>query len=241
MVENTQAWTPAGPDVAATYAAWPDPLASLARAEIPAVLLPQVYPVEHCRGLVERFVERELMRDPNQALPEGGRTRTDIGASLGNLGNDRERFFARAEWTRSLFQQLFEGFIDPVATIYHYLQALAGGKVVKTAEEPDGRQYGPAIFRIHYTSHAYRPHIDHVTLREKRFDYAVSRFEHQFAGVLCLQNAALDGQSVQAVLHRCLWTPQVQPHMAEGFYQYAADHQVENYRVELEPGDLYFF
>ena len=129
-----------------------------------------------------------------------------------------------------------------MATLYRQLQALAGDKRVKTAREPDGRLYGPAIFRVHYDSHAYRPHFDHVVLREKRFDYAVSRFEHQFAGVMCLQNADAEQPGVQAILHRCLWTEQVQPYIAEGRYdEYAAARGIERGRVELEPGDLYFF
>lgn len=30
---------------------------------------------------------------------------------------------------------------------------------MKVAREPDGRRYGPAIFRIHYGGHAYQPHL----------------------------------------------------------------------------------
>ena len=47
---------------------------------------------------------------------------------------------------------------------------------------------------------------------------------------------------VQAVLHRCLWTEEIQPYIAEGgFHEYAAAHGVEHCEVALEPGDLYFF
>ena len=68
--------------------------------------------------------------------------------------------------------------------------ALSPGKQeVKTAREPDGSRYGPAIFRVHYETHSYKPHIDHVKYREQRTNYDVYRFEHQFAGVLCVQNA----------------------------------------------------
>ncbi|MDE2797804.1 MAG: hypothetical protein OXI94_03950, partial [Gemmatimonadota bacterium] len=123
-----------------------------------------------------------------------------------------------------------------------HLQALASNKEVKTARERDGRLYGPAIFRIHYETHAYSPHIDHVVLREKRFNYEVARFTHQFAGVLCVQNADSAGPGVQAVLHRCLWTEEIQPYIAEGrFHEYAVAHGVAHCEVALEPGDLYFF
>jgi hypothetical protein len=170
------------------------------------------------------------------------RSRIDIGSSLNNRGADKEAFLQHAAGTRALFGTLFDGFDDPVQTLYHALSQLAPGKQVRTAREPDGRLYGPAIFRIHYGGHTYRPHIDHVTLREQRFDYAVSRFPHQFAGVLCLQNASHAGRTTQAILHRCLWTPEVQPYIEAGtFPDYAAEHRITAYHVDLEPGDLYFF
>ena len=234
-------WVPARPDVDSVFARYPDPLRALSEAGIPAILLPRVYPPEQCAGLIGRFVERNLMKDPGDFRP-GDRTRVDIGTSLGNRGNDREGFLASSAATHELFSTLFEGFDDPVRLIYDYLQRLAPGKKVMTAREPDGRRYGPAIFRVHYESHSYKPHIDHVTLREKRFDYAVTRFEHQFAGVLCLQNATRDAETTQALLHRCLWNEEVQPHIEEGtFPRYAAARRVQNYRVDLGPGDLYFF
>jgi hypothetical protein len=81
-----------------------------------------------------------------------------------------------------------------------------------------------------------------VVLREERFNYAVSRYRHQFAGVLCFQNATHQGESTQAILHQCLWTPQIQPHIAGNtFHQYAAENNIAHCRVDLEPGDLYFF
>ena len=233
-------WTPATPDVDSVLARYPDPLRALSQAEIPAILLPRVYPPGQCAGLIGRFIERNLMQDPGDFRP-GDRTRVDIGTSLGNRGNDREGFLASSAATHELFSTLFDGFDNPVHLIYEYLQRLGPGKKVMTAREPDGRRYGPAIFRVHYESHSYKPHIDHVTLREKRFDYAVACFEHQFAGVLCLQNAR-DAETTQALLHRCLWNEEVQPHIEEGtFPRYAAARHVQNYRVDLGPGDLYFF
>ncbi|MDE2700038.1 MAG: hypothetical protein OXI23_14290, partial [Gemmatimonadota bacterium] len=180
-----------GPDACA------DPLGALARAEIPAILLPQVCTPADCQRLMERFAERGLLRAAGDE-----RTRIDIGTSLGNLGGDQEAFLADAEETHALFATLFAGLLDPVQLLYRHLQALASNKEVKTARERDGHLYGPAIFRIHYETHAYSPHIDHVVLREKRFNYEVARFTHQFAGVLCVQNADSAGPGVQAVLHR---------------------------------------
>jgi hypothetical protein len=236
-------WTPAGPDIESVLERYADPLRALSEARMPAILLRRAYDPAQCDGLLRRFVERGLMPAPDDAaVAAQSGLRIDIGTSLGNRGNDREAFLSHAEETQALFGMLFDGFDDPVSTIYEALSRLAAGKTVQVAREPDGRLYGPAIFRIHYGGHSYKPHIDHVTLREKRWNYAVSRFEHQFAGVLCFQNASHDGETTQATLHRCLWTPEVQPAIEAGtFHAYAAERQIPHYRVELEPGDLYFF
>ncbi|MCB0109250.1 MAG: hypothetical protein KDE53_25180, partial [Caldilineaceae bacterium] len=234
-------WSPAEPDLQAVLAAHPDPLRALAGAEMPAIVLRQAYDPAQCMPLLQRFTDWGLMRDP-KATTADQRNRIDIGTSLGNRGQDKERFLAHAVATQALFRILFTGFDDPVQCMYNALQQLAGEKTVKVAQEPDGRQYGPAIFRIHYDSHAYKPHIDHVTLRERRFDYAVSRFEHQFAGILCLQNASQQGHAAQTIIHQCLWTEAIQPHIAnETFHEYAAANGLGSYKIALAPGDLYFF
>jgi hypothetical protein len=237
---SNEDWTPAEPSVDHILSIHPDPLASLARGEIPAIVIRQAYKPTDGLALIDRFIERELIDDPKSENAGGQRGRIDIGTSLGNRGNDRSDFFSHADETRKLFSGLFEGYPDPVGCMYDALSALAIDKTVATACEPDGRTYGPAIFRIHYEGHRYKPHIDHVTLREKRFDYAVTRFKHQFAGILCMQNTG--GQSTQSVLHRCSWTPDIQPHIEDDtFYDYAAENNVHSFQVDLEPGDLYFF
>ncbi len=237
-----ETWLPEGPNLNSVTARYGSPLHALSRAEIPAIVLRQAYDPDQCAGLIRRFIDRGLMRDPSEVDSDDKRTRIDIGTSLGNRGNDRNDFFEHAALTRDLFGHLFDGFDNPVDVIYGSLSALAAGKRVLTAREPDTRLYGPAIFRIHYTHHTYVPHIDHVTLREKRFNYEVSRFEHQFAGVLCFQNAAQAGPATQAILHRCLWTEDVESHIAaNAFHEYARQNNIEHCRVDLEPGDLYFF
>jgi hypothetical protein len=235
-------WKPAEPDVQTVLARHSDPLRALADAEIPAIVLRQVYDPAHGQGLIQRFINWGLIRDPNDTNSADKRMRIDIGTSLGNRGNDQEGFLRHAVYTHKLFAHLFDDFTDPVKTLYDQLAALAGDKEVKTAREPDGRLYGPAIFRNHYTSHRYPPHIDSVRLREKRTNYAVHRFEHQFAGILCFQNAAHGDHVSETILHNCLWTPEIQPYVAtDTFNQYAQENQIENYRVTLAPGDLYFF
>ncbi len=180
--------------------------------------------------------------DPRGAGLRAGRKRIDIGTSLGNRGTDKETFLLHAAGTLELFKTLFDGFKNPVQTMYDSLSALAKGKKVMGAREPDGRRYGPAIFRIHYGDHAYAPHFDHVGLREKRFDYAVSRFKNQFAGILCLQNDTPKGGGTQTIVHHRLWTPEVQPSLAAGtFHAYADENKIGCCAVGLNPGDLYFF
>jgi hypothetical protein len=238
---------------------------------VPALVIRQAFPLQSCQRLIERLVAKELLYDPRKpvpkkffdaAIPEGhfregrnkqasrawdagtatGRRRIDIGTSLGYRGSDPDGFFAHSRESQELFADLFSSGEDPVRILYDALQDLSRTKTVVTAHEPDGRQYGPAIIRAHYGGYTYKPHFDSVRLREKREGYAVHEFEHQFAGVLVLQNTQLGEVSAQCILHQCLWQPQVDSHLRGGtFHEYAAREGVANVEVILEPGDLYFF
>ncbi len=235
-------WLPAEPDLETVCQTYNDPIYALSQAEIPAIILRDAYSPTQCQGLIERFTNMGLMRDEADVSSADKRTRIDIGTSLGNRGGDKSKFLAHAKTTEHLFRFLFHGFDNPVDLIYKSLDILSPGKEVKVAREPDGSRYGPAIFRVHYETHSYKPHIDHVKYREQRTDYAVYRFEHQFAGVLCVQNADEKGEGTQAILHRCLWSERIQPYIAEEtFDRYAANNGIENYQVNLQQGDLYFF
>ena len=239
---NNSEWNPAEPDLATICNTYKDPIYTLSQAEIPAIILRNAYSPEQCHGLIDRFTYMGLMRDENELNSADKRTRIDIGTSLGNRGSKKQHFLAHAEATHHLFKFLFDGFDNPVDLIYDSLSAVSPGKDVKIAREPDGSLYGPAIFRVHYETHSYKPHIDSVKYREQRTDYAVYRFQHQFAGVLCVQNADENGKGTQAILHRCLWSEEIQPYIAEEtFDQYAKENNIENCQVELEQGDLYFF
>ena len=153
-----------------------------------------------------------------------------------------KRFSHICEETHALFNRLFDDGNDPIQLMYESLAALSCDKSVMTAQEPDGRRYGPAIIRAHYGGYTYAPHFDSVRLREKRADYAVHQFDHQFAGVLVLQNTHLADRTAQCRLHRCLWNEGVDPHLKAGtFHEYAAEQNVPSVEVVLEPGDLYFF
>jgi len=236
-------WRPAEPDVRTIRSHYPDPLRTLAQADIPAIILRGAYPASDCAGLIRRFIDRGLMPDPaDPLLAAEGRKRIDIGTSLGNRGGDKEAFLQHAAGTNELFATLFDGFKNPVQTMYDALSALAVDKTVTGAREPDGRRYGPAIFRIHYGDHAYAPHFDHVGLREKRFNYAAGRFKNQFAGILCLQNDTPEGGGTQTIVHHRLWTPEVEPSLIAGsFHAYAEENNIGCCAVGLNPGDLYFF
>ena len=180
-----------------------------------------------------------------QSAADSGRARIDVGSSLGYRGADPEGFFAHSRETLALFARLFgpgSGVADPVQALYGALQSLAGARRVMTAREPDGRLYGPAIVRAHYGGYTYAPHFDSVRLREKRTDFAVHGFAHQFAGVLVLQNACLGDSTAQSTIHRCLWEPDIDPHLKAGtFHDYARERGLPKTTVHLEPGDLYFF
>jgi hypothetical protein len=270
-IAETQAWRPTEPDLRAAFQAHPRPLDALAEGAIPAIVLRGAYPAELCQRLYAKLIAEELLYDPARpiaakfleaSIPEGyyregrqgtdqqnwqdrvaeGRRRIDIGTSLGYRGSDPAAFLAHAAETHRLFARLFADLPSPVALLYERLTDLAPGKRAVTAHEPDGLLYGPAIIRAHYGGYSYRPHFDSVRLREKRADYAVHAFEHQFAGVLVLKNSEREGRTAQCILHHYLWQPEVQPHLDAGtFHDFAAARGIGNTQVHLEPGDLYFF
>jgi hypothetical protein len=270
--DASSVWNLAEPDLETIFSQHPAPLEELAAGTIPAIVLRGAFGSEACRRLVARLIEEDLLYDPagpipeamrEAAIPEGyyregrsaepshawqarvaeGRTRIDIGTSLGYRGSDQEAFFAHSKETHTLFARLFsDDEENPIRLLYDRLSQLAPGKRAVIAHEADGRRYGPAIIRAHYGGYTYRPHFDSVRLREKRDDYAVHQFEHQFAGVLVLQNSQLGEKTAQCILHRCLWQPEIDPHLKAGtFSAYARQHDIENIEVRLEPGDLYFF
>lgn len=264
-------WQPVEPDLETALGRFAFPLDELAAGNIPAIVCRNAWPAAECRDLIQHLVDEELLYDPHQPIPEkfqkqvipegyyregrsefptlawnetkaAGKARIDIGTSLGYRGSDREAYFAHSAATIALFERLFAGRNDPIRLLYDSLEALSRNKKVVAAHEADGRRYGPAIIRAHYGGYTYRPHFDSVRLREKRDDYAVSQFEHQFAGVLVLQNSTAAGRTAQAILHHCLWTEEIDPHVKAGtFHEYAREQGIEQVEVRLEPGDLYFF
>ena len=242
-------WSVLEPDIETVFAHETNPLQALADARIAGIALRGVYNPDQCSGLMQRFVERGMMRDPEHPTPEENLpSRIDIGSSLVNRArgglavsddpsDNKDAFLQHSARTHELFSHLFDGFDNPVNTLYDCLSALAVNKEVKVAREPDGRLYGPAIFRIHYEGHAYSPHINHVAIDDKLFNFEVSRFTHQFAGLICIQNSVHDGDSPHAVMHRCTWSPEVQAHLSDGTYhEYAAQTKIEQQQIEVQPG-----
>ena len=208
---------------------------------IPAKFRQESIPEGHYREGNEDQALRAWRSEQTGAMGDD-KIRIDIGTSLGYRGSDRESFLKHSAESNSLLDSVFEGLTNPVEKLYEHLQLLAPTQRVCTAIEPDGREYGKAIVRAHYGGYSYAPHFDSVRRREKRTDYQAHRFEHQFAGVLVLQNTVLDGVSAQCRIHKCFWQPDVQPYLAENkFHEYAKNNSIANTDVVLEPGDLYFF
>lgn len=270
-MKTSTSWFLVEPDTATALKLFDRPLDALASGEIPAIVLRAAYPSELCERVYRKLLAEELLYDPAKPIPakflensipegyyregrqgtekhawqqriESGKRRIDIGTSLGYRGSNPEDFFAHAAETHKLFARLFADVPSPVQLIYDRLEKLSRGKKVVTAHEPDGRQYGPGIIRAHFGGYTYRPHFDSVRLREKREDYAVHRFEHQFAGVLVLKNSVRAGKAAEGILHHYLWQPEVQPYLdSDTFHDFARQRGIDNVQVHLEPGDLYFF
>src|SRR6185295_12644077 len=96
-------WAPAGPDLPSVFAQYADPLRALAETEIPAIVLRQDFNPDHCHGLIQRFINWGLIRDPNDTNSVDKRNRIDIGTSLGNRGANQEGFLEHAVYTHKLF------------------------------------------------------------------------------------------------------------------------------------------
>jgi hypothetical protein len=235
-------WKPFEAPIDQILAQYPQPLEALHQRQTPALVLRNAYNRDHCAGLMQRFAERGYFDratvDAESQLSGG--PYLDLGTSLGRVGSNPEQFFAHATATHELFSHLFDGFDDPVQTMYSALQDLAPNKKVCNAYEPDGRHYGPAIFRVYHAQEGHKPHYDSIARRSsKKSDYAVADFDHQFAGVLCLQKA---GQEGETFIYDCYADDKVEDVLRQNeFPAYVDENQIARTLVQLEPGDLYFF
>ena len=233
-------WTPAEGSPQEILKKYPKPLNALVSGEVPAIVLRQAFNPDHCADLVERLYERGLAYEPHQ--DEDSKRPVYVGPAFVRYNADPEKFFGYAADTHELFKTLFNGYDDPVKTFYKMLSCLAPDKRVMTAREPDGRLYGPAVFRVYYADIGHGPHFDSVAKRQKLFNYEVSRFQHQLAGVMCFQNSEKEGESGEPFLYNCPWTPAVQEYITEAtFSQYVVEQGIPRIQIQLEPGDLYFF
>ena len=240
---RSSTWIPFEAPIDEILAQYPEPLMALVRGEIPAFVLRQHYDPDCCQALIQRFYERGLLYDPHET-GDGQVHRVDIGTSFGRHRADREAFHAHSAETLELFKTLFDGYDDPVRTMYDALARIAPDKEVKIAREPDGRLYGPAIFRVYHRDIGHSPHYDSVAKRTKASDYQIARFKHQFAAVLCFQNQTRtnEGGTGEPYLYNCPFRPEIQEHLTrEKFPAYVEREGIERVQVHLEPGDLYFF
>ncbi len=238
-MSQTAPWSPVEGTVDEILAQVPQPFNAMMACEIPAVIVRRAFPADHCAALIERFYKRGLLYDPRA---KGDLHRVDIGTSLGHHGHDPDAFYEHARQTHELFTSLFNDYGDPVKTLYNALARMLPHKRVMTAREPDGRVYGPAIFRTYYEGLGHHPHYDSVSKRSKRYNFSVSRFKHQFAGVLCFQNSEDRGDSGEGVLYKAPMSPGFQRHLDEKrFREYADREGIARAQIHLDPGDLYFF
>lgn len=256
-------WAPLEPDFATIASRELSPMDAIVDAQVPGAVVRGHYPAKECGRLLKRIVDRGLIRDPDQHSPAGAPTREDVGSSLSNLASslsalttgdldsDREVFLVHSATTHELFAELFDGLADPVAALYDALSRLFPGRKVMVAREPDGRRYGPAIFRVHYGGHAYSPHTNHVRVADHLYHMAVSRFTHQLAALICFRNGANDASraattsgspGVHATIYRTPKTPEIQRSCETGtFHDLIAARGIDSYTIEVEPGDFYLF
>ena len=133
---NQSNWMPIEPDQNTARAKFERPLEELAAGRIPALVIRQAWPAENCSELIQRLIDEGLLYDPDlpippkfqkQSIPEGyyregssavpslawdeqkvtGKSRIDIGSSLGYRGSDQDAFFAHSAETNELFERLF--------------------------------------------------------------------------------------------------------------------------------------
>lgn len=240
-MSQTTTWSPIEGTVDEILSQRAHPFDAMLLGDIPAVIVREAFPSDHCISLIERFYARGLLYDPRQK-DDGTLHRVDIGTSLGKHANDPDEFYQHSKGTYQLFASLFDGFEDPVKTLYGALARMLPDKRVMVAREPDGRLYGPSIFRTYHEGLGHYPHYDSVSKRSKRYGFSVSRFRHQFAGVLCFQNSENHGDTGEGVLYRAPMSPAYQTPLDEKrFGAYAEANDIECIQVHLEPGDLYFF
>ncbi len=240
-MSQTTTWSPIEGTVDEILSQLARPFDAMMSSDIPAVIVGGAFPSDHCTSLIERFYERGLLYDPRQK-DDGTPHRVDIGTSLGKHANNPDEFYQHSKRTHQLFGSLFDGYEDPVKTLYDALAQMLPDKRVMVAHEPDGRLYGPSIFRTYHEGLGHYPHYDSVSKRSKRYGFSVSRFRHQFAGVLCFQNSENQGDTGEGILYRAPMSPAYQTPLDEKrFGAYAEANDIERIQVHLEPGDLYFF
>ena len=171
------------------------------------------------------------------------------GGTAENDSANREAFLAHSSKTKQLFGDIFpDPDNNPLRAFFGSMQSLAtpAGKQVKVAYEPDGREYGPCIFRVHYDSWAYAPHINHIRLGDRLFNFDASRFVHQFAGLICMQNAEKSskygGNSPGATIYRHFPTPDIDEMQQQGrFSDFVEQHGVPHTTLDIHEGDFYLF
>ena len=239
----TTPWVPFEGTVDEILYHFPEPLHALAAQQIPALVLRGVFDSDHCAGLMSRFEERGWFDEGSVGVESqlSGGPYLDLGTSLGRVGANPAEFFAHAERTHELFSTLFEGYANPVQLIYQKLAELAPSKEVRTARQ-HGREFGPAIFRIYHGGEGHHPHVDSIAKRADPPPYVVTKFDYQFAGILCMQSHSENSASGEPIIYRTGITPEWESkQQMKNFAERAVELGIPSAQVCLAPGDLYFF
>ena len=72
---------------------------------------------------------------------------------------------------------------------------------------------------MHYAGQTYTPHINHVSRYDKLTAFEVSRFQYQFACLICFQNPAKTADSPHVTIHDCDWTEDIESKIQAGTYR----------------------
>ena len=131
--------------VESALAADPRPIARVADGDVAAIVIRRAFPPEECPALVRLLIDEGLMYETGDpriaensltnavvgkylgrgANPDASpRKRIDVGASLGNFGDDRDDFFRRSDEAHALFDRLFAGRPNPIRVLYETLSRL---------------------------------------------------------------------------------------------------------------------
>jgi hypothetical protein len=197
----------------------------------PAIIVRGAYPPELCQEAVDRVLPLAL----ETSTP--GHVR--LGPVFGWLKHVPDSYLQLSEMAGPLFESIFDDIPNPVDVLYATLRGLMPHKDVRTAAQPDGRTYAPAIFRAFAEGAGHHAHVDNVHAFREFHPWSVTDYAQQLSMVMCLQNSEIP---IRPVIYDQMSSPEVLHHIDHQSYPgYADAHGVPRTAIHLEPGDLYVF